>query len=215
MEIRNFRESDRAALERMLRLAFGGSEDWSRRYFDAEKNPRLEPERVFVASENGEVRASTTVLPMEVFVDGTPAPMGGIAAVMTDPAYRRRGYARKLIEESLREMRGNGMHLSMRDPFSHAFYRASGWETACDYILYKLSPAKLPASDEQRRICAFREDYTPALKRIFEEKAARHQMCVRRCEGRWRQMLEADGDEYARDNEAVVFEADGAGVEGY
>ncbi len=206
---------DRDALARMLRLAFGGDERWSREYFDPEKNARLDPDQVLVADENGEVRASTTVLPMEVFVDGTPAPMGGIAAVTTDPAYRRRGYARRLLEANLRDMRRRETHLSMLDPFSHAFYRASGWETASDSILYSLSPKKLPTGDEQRHIRAYREKDAARVREILIEKAARHQACVRRSEGRWRQILGAGGGKRVKENEVVVFAPGGDGVEGY
>lgn len=197
----------------MLRLAFGGSEQWSREYFDPQKNPRLDLEQVMLVEEEGEIRASTTVLPMEVFVDGVPRPMGGIAAVMTDPAYRRRGYAKRLLEENIADMRRRGVHLSMLDPFSHSFYRKLGWETAFDTIHYTLSPKKLPTSDEQRHIRTHRAGDEEGIREIFEAEAVRHQVCLRRGDGRWKKLFSEVGD--ADDGRQLVVHDAGDGAEGY
>src|SRR5215210_8721130 len=101
MELRRYREGDMGALSRLGVAAFGGSvSDWEKN-FDPGQNARLDLDQVHVIEEDGEVRASVTVLPMEVFVDGEPAAMGGVAAVMAHPAYRRRGYAGELMRTSL------------------------------------------------------------------------------------------------------------------
>ena len=111
--------------------------------------------------EDGDVRASAAVLPLEVFVDGRPVPMGGIAAVATDPAYRRRGFAGELMRDVLRTMREREMHLSLLHPFAQVFYRAYGWELATETIAYTLKPTDLPTSSEQRRVRAYREGTCP------------------------------------------------------
>ena len=105
MQIRTYREGDGEALARLMVTAFGGEVAYAREYFDSEQNPRLDPEQVHVIEEDGEVRASTTVLPMEVLVDEKPAAMGGVAAVMVHPAYRRRRYAGDLMRVALGDMR--------------------------------------------------------------------------------------------------------------
>ena len=103
MEIRRYRAEDLEPLARMQMLAFGGSvAEWEKYYA---QSPRVDLDLVFVLEEDGGVRASATVLPLEVFVDGSPAPMGGVAAVATHPAYRRRGYAGEVMRASLRGMR--------------------------------------------------------------------------------------------------------------
>src|SRR3712207_2105707 len=140
-------------------LAFGGSvAAWEKYYAES---PRVDLDLVYVLEEEGEVRASTTVLPLEIFVDGVAAPMGGIAAVATHPAYRRRGYAGELMRATLRGMRERGMHLSMLSPFAHAFYRAYGWELAGEAIAYTLKPTDLPTSSEQRRVRAYVDEDLP------------------------------------------------------
>jgi predicted acetyltransferase len=206
LEIRSYRAEDLGPLARMGMLAFGGSvADWENYYAES---PRVDQELVYVIEEGGEVRATTTVLQLEVFVDGEPAPMGGIAAVNANPAYRRRGYAGELMRAALRGMRERGMHLSMLAPFAHAFYRAYGWELASESIGYSLKPPDLSTSSEQKRVRAYAEDDLPRMMTLLEEKASGHPCCVRRSEGRWREYLGRD------EHEVVVYEVEGR-VEGY
>ena len=209
MEVRGFRDGDRGALARLGSLAFGDQALYWERYFEAGKNPRLDPDRVYVVEEDGEARASATVLPLEVFVDGSPAPMGGVSAVMAHPAYRRRGYAGELVRAVLAEMREKGTHLSMLWPFAHAFYRAYGWELAGEAVEYTLKPTDLPTSPEQRRVRAYREEDLPRLMDLLDGEAAGQALCVRRDERTW--LGRALGGE---GNEAAVYERDGR-VEGY
>ncbi len=117
MKLRGYREEDRGAVARVAATALGGSvEYWEEEYYDPEKNPRLDPEQVYVIEEYGEVRATAAVLPLEVFLEGRIVPMGGIAAVATHAAYRRRGYAGELMQAALRGMRERNVHLSMLHP---------------------------------------------------------------------------------------------------
>ena len=208
MQIRTYREGDGEALARLMVTAFGGDESYARDYFDAAKNSRLDLEQVHVIEEDGEVRASATVLPMEVFVDGRTAAMGGVAAVMAHPAYRRRGYAGDLMRAALGDMRDRGVHLSLLAPFAHAFYRTFGYELVNDIIQYTLKPTDLPTSPLQRNLRAYRDGDLPALMDLMEAEARGHQLCARRDEPYWRQTLAR------KDYEAAVYEA-GDGAEGY
>jgi predicted acetyltransferase len=208
MELRGYREGDAGALARLGVAAFdGGISDWER-YFDPGHNVRLDLEQVHVIEENGEVRASATVLPLESFVEGEPRPMGGISAVMVHPAYRRRGYAGELMHAVLRDMREREVALSLLSPFAHAFYRVFGYELTTEGIEYRLKPADLPTSPEQGHLRAYREEDLPSLMRLYEAEARRHTLSVRRSEGHWR------SDEIWKDRDIAVYERDGA-VEGY
>ncbi|HEX2728582.1 MAG TPA: GNAT family N-acetyltransferase [Rubrobacteraceae bacterium] len=210
MELRKYRVEDRGALARLAKTAFGegGLAGYWESYYDPERNARLDPEQVHIIEEDGEARATATVLPMEVFVDGDPAPMGGVAAVTAHPAYRRRGYAGELMRAALRDMRGRGTHLSMLWPFSHAFYRVYGWELAGESISYTLKPTDLPTSPEQKHVRAYREEDLPRMAEIFEAGTRHYSLCVRRNEDRWRQFLGR------KEQEAAVYEREGR-VEGY
>lgn len=210
MEVRVYRDGDRGALARLGKDAFGedGRPGYWERYYDPARNPRLDPESVYLIEEDGEPRATATVLPMEVFVSGEPVPMGGVAAVSAHPAYRRRGYAGELMRIALRGMRERGTHLSMLWPFAHAFYRVYGWELAGESIKYTLKPTDLPTSPEQRHVRAYRDEDLPRMMGLFEAEASGHDLCVRRSEDRWRQYLGR------KDQEAAVYERGGC-VEGY
>jgi predicted acetyltransferase len=206
LEVRGYRAEDLGALARLGVQAFGGSvPDWEKYYAESS---RVDLDLVYVLEEEGETRATATVLPLEVFVDGSPAPMGGIAAVATHPAYRRRGYAGEVMRASLRGMREREIHLSMLWPFAHLFYRVYGWELAGEAIAYTLKPTDLPTSSEQRHVRAYQEEDLPRLKALLEEEASGYPCCVRRGEGRWREVL-------ARESwGAAIYEREG-GLEGY
>ncbi|MBA2443256.1 MAG: GNAT family N-acetyltransferase [Rubrobacter sp.] len=211
MEVRRYRESDRKALGQVLSLAFGASQAEGEEHFDPEKNRRLDLEQVYVVEEDGKPRATATVLPLEVFVDGEPAPMGGVAAVATHPAYRRKRYAGTLMRALLADLRQGGVRLSMLDPFNHAFYRAHGYELAAEALRYTLKPTELSTSPEQRHVRAYRGEDLPRMTELNEAEAARHPICVRRGEGHWRQFESLDGSE---GRETAVYSRDGV-VEGY
>jgi predicted acetyltransferase len=216
MEIRAYREEDRKALGHLLALAFGGTEAGGERYLDPAHNRRLDPELVYVAEEDGVPRATATELPMQVHVDGRAVPMGGVSAVATHPAYRRKRLAKSLLEAVIHGMRERGVHISMLAPFAHAFYRASGYELAGESIVYDLSPSELPTSPEQSRVRAYRETDLPTIEAMLEAEALQHPLCIRRGESRWREVLNrdpaGDGEDEAR--EAAVYERDGS-LEGY
>ena len=204
MRLRKFEVGDIESLARTMSLAFGGNIPPAERYFDPEENPRLDLEGVYVVEEDGEVRASATVLPLEMFADGRAVPMGGISAVATHPAYRRRGYAGELMRAVLEDMRGRGVHLSLLAPFAHPFYRAYGWELATEGIGYTFKPDELPASKEQRFIRDYRTDDLPEMQRLLETEAARHPCGIRRSGGRWRQIL-FDKEGPYKDLRAAVY----------
>lgn len=208
MEVRGYRAGDEASLARLGAGAFGENSGYWERYYKPGGNARVDLDLVRLIEEDGEVRASAAVLPLEVFVDGRSVPMGGIAAVATDPAYRRRGFAGELMRDVLRTMREQGMHLSALWPFAHAFYRAYGWELAGEAIAYTLKPPDLPTSGEQRRVRSYREEDLPEMMDLLEEEAARLSCCVRRSEGRWRDVLAH------KDWQAAVYEREGR-LEGY
>ena len=209
MELRGYREADRGAVARVAATALGGSvEYWEEEYYDPEKNPRLNPEQVYVVEEDGEIRATTAVLPLEVFLEGRTVPMGGIAAVATHPAYRRRGYAGELMQAALRGMRERNIHLSMLHPFAHSYYRRYGWELATEAISYDLKPTDLPTSPEQKRVRAYQNRDLPWMMTLLEGEASRHPLFVHRGEGRWRQIF-ARGE-----REAAIYDVEGR-IEGY
>ncbi len=161
MALREYREEGRRAVARLAAGSLGGSVEGWEEHYDPEKNPRLDPEQVYVVEEDGDIRALAAVPPLEVFVDGEPVSMGGIADVATHPAYRRRGYAGELVRAALGGMWERGVHLSMLHHFAHAFYRRYGWELATEAISYRLKLTDLSTSAGQKRVRAYRDEDLP------------------------------------------------------
>lgn len=213
MRLRKFENKDLEALGPLMALAFGAGISSAERYFDEEWNPRIDLGQVYIVEEDGQARASVTVLPFEMYVDGKAAPMGGISAVATHPSYRRRGYAGELMRTVLEDMRGRGMHLSLLAPFAHVFYRAYGWELATEGIGYTLKPSELPTSKEQSFIRDYLEDDLPNLMSLLDKEAARHSCGVRRNEGRWREILFSEDGRF-KGLHVAVYEKENE-VEGY
>jgi predicted acetyltransferase len=208
LELRRYREGDVDALARLAVAAFDSSvSDWEE-VFDPEHNARLDLQQVHVIEEDGEARASATVLPLESFVEGVPRPMGGISAVMVHPAYRRRGYAGKLMRAVLRDMRERDVALSLLSPFAHAFYRVFGYELVSEAIEYRLKPSDLSTSPEQGHLRDYREGDLPSLMEVYEAEARRHTLSVRRSRRHWEEIL-AGKDRYV-----AVYQRNGE-VEGY
>jgi len=208
MQIRTYREGDGEALARLMVAAFGDEVAYAREYFDPKQNPRLDPEQVHVIEDDGEARASVTVLPMEVLVDEKPVAMGGVAAVMVHPAYRRRRYAGDLMRVALGDMRDRGINISLLDPFAHAFYRSFGYELATEVVEYTLKPTDLPTDPGQSNLRAYREEDLPAMMALLEAASRGHQLCALRGEAFWRKTLGR------KDHETAVYDA-GDGVDGY
>ena len=208
MEVRGYRAGDEASLARLGAGAFRENDGYWKEYYKPGGNGRVDLELVRLIEEDGDIRASAAILPLEVFVDGRPVPVGGIAAVATDPAYRRRGFAGELMRDVLRTMREREMHLSLLYPFAQVFYRAYGWELATETIAYTLKPTDLPTSSEQRRIRAYREGDLHEMMDLLEGEAAGRSCCVRRSEGRWRSLVSR------KDWQAAVYEREGR-LEGY
>lgn len=208
MELRRYRDGDGDALARLGVAAFDTSvSDWAE-MFDPGRNARLDLEQVHVIEEDGEARASATVLPLESFVEGVPRPMGGISAVMVHPAYRRRGYAGELMRAVLRDMRERDVALSLLSPFAHAFYRVFGYELATEAIDYRLTPSDLSTSPEQGHLKDYREGDLSSLMEVHEAEMRRHTLSVRRSGSHWEEIL-AEKDRYV-----AVYQR-GDEVEGY
>lgn len=67
----------------------------------------------------------------------------GIAAVMTHPVQRRKGYVKKLMIDLLNKSYTDGYEVSALWPFNHEFYRRFGYGSAERLIDYKIKPSNI------------------------------------------------------------------------
>ena len=88
--------------------------------------------------------STLTVIPYPAHFDGHPMLMMGIGGVSTLPQHRRRGGVRACFERALPDMYEQGASFSYLYPFSTAYYRKFGYETACEQNRFKLLLSGLP-----------------------------------------------------------------------
>jgi predicted acetyltransferase len=84
------------------------------------------------------------VLPLNININGSIYPMGGISFVAVYPENRHSGIMANLLNYSLEKMREDGQFVSVLEPFSISFYRHFGWEPFFDRLDYSIPADKFP-----------------------------------------------------------------------
>ena len=92
---------------------------------------------------DGKIMARILNYRFDCRLDGQWAASGGIGAVSTLPEYRNSGAVRAIFEKLIPDAYRNGEVFSTLYPFSHAFYRKFGYETACWRNDYEFAPSVL------------------------------------------------------------------------
>lgn len=124
------RPDDAEPLLGVLCAAFGLDCEAARPLFYQDPYFDLSRKWVLTTPQGGLV-ACLTVIPSTLIVRGVALPTGGIAGVATHPSHQGRGYASHLLAETVKALAGEGAFpLSALFPYSEAFYRRLGWETA-------------------------------------------------------------------------------------
>jgi predicted acetyltransferase len=139
MKIRPIKKSEFDELKRISKQAFVLNEEridrWFTKDFDLSRTRAL-----FV---DGRMQSVLEIIPFQVWFNDKKMPMGGISGVASPPESRRKGYVRKLMEYSLKDMKERGFPISTLYPFSFDFYRKFGWEHASDWRVYSFDPKDL------------------------------------------------------------------------
>jgi predicted acetyltransferase len=136
IEIREAREEDRESVVRVLWKSFESTtpyedflkQEWIKRWNNPEKE-----NYAYVAVDGGKVVSSLsffTTAEQEQIIRGAPVRFGGVWAVATDPAYRKRGLVRKIFDISLPRMHDENAPLSILDPFYRPFYEKFSYALA-------------------------------------------------------------------------------------
>jgi predicted acetyltransferase len=110
-------------LARMISLAFGGPLEGAKEWLS-----KHSPAELRALREAGTVRAMLRRIPMGLFVNDRPVAMLGIAGVAVAPEDRGRGYARRMMQELMREAWSEGWALSGLYASTVTLYRQVGYE---------------------------------------------------------------------------------------
>ncbi|WP_077324010.1 GNAT family N-acetyltransferase [Virgibacillus siamensis] len=122
---------------------------------------------------NDELAAKLHLIPLTCYINGKVFEMGGISAVATWPEYRRQGAVKELLHHALNYMKEHGQTISFLHPFSFAFYRKYGWETAFVEKHYSIPLAKLKRQWDTNGYVRRAEDDIGLLHDVYTAHARR------------------------------------------
>ncbi|GLC88485.1 GNAT family N-acetyltransferase [Lysinibacillus piscis] len=141
MEIKLVEEKDYQQIHQLRDYCFPN------KYTDARRKDFhhwVEHSTTLGAYDGNKVVGQVLVLPLNMTIHGENYEMGGIGFVASYPEYRQQGIVKKLMMESLRQMRQNGQTVSVLAPFSVSFYRYFGWELFFDKLHYSIPQTLFP-----------------------------------------------------------------------
>lgn len=157
-------------------------------YDSHEETPGMLGRKVGVF-EAGELRAVCIHHDFSARVREDWLPMAGLAAVATPPEHRREGLGQTLVEDALRQWRGE-YPLAALWPFDHAYYRQFGWALSNTAVRYACPPAALAparrAGGAARRV---EPDDWRRLQDVHEAHGADRNLTLRRDEEWWRRRV--------------------------
>ncbi|MDR2888462.1 MAG: GNAT family N-acetyltransferase [Lachnospiraceae bacterium] len=130
--------------------------------------------------------------PMPINFDGQDATMTGIGGVATLPQYRRRGCIRACFVKALPDMYEKGIAFSYLYPFSTAYYRKFGYETAVERIGYEVLLDAISA-DRVSGSCYLCEPGGPVSMKVAQ---ADIQAIYRDWQSRYNLMVDNDDSEF-------------------
>ncbi|MFP7495242.1 GNAT family N-acetyltransferase [Terribacillus saccharophilus] len=153
-------------------------------------------QQLYGIKENGKLAAKLHMLPLAIRLGEQTIPMGGIAGVATYPEYRRNGYIKQLLSDTLYLMREQGMLVSMLHPFYVDFYRRFGYELFADRTIYTLKKKDLvrmaPVDGTIERVK--KEEHSQLIEDMYTTYAATYSGMLARESSWWQQRFYGDHD---------------------
>lgn len=147
--------------------------------------------RSIVVCENDEIAAHGRSYDFQMFLRGVPIRVGGIADLATFSEFRRKGYAKlivqKLLQNDFEEKRG----AAILYPFLTKFYQELGWETVGTDLTIYFDPGIINASrpPENIKLAPFKESDIPEVMEFYENVAKKKYSLLVRSQEYWSTVL--------------------------
>lgn len=171
MIIRRLKPSEAEQAVRMSEFAFQYElTDTERRMRMADMNPS----DTWVAEEKDDLLSKLTILPLQIFLHGTPVSAGGVSGVATWPEYRRKGLVTLLLHHALEDMRNSGKILSLLYPFSISFYRHFGWELFADQEVINMERHQFPKRESHEGVCRRLTENKEIIASVYRQWAEKY-----------------------------------------
>lgn len=156
----------------------------------ASRRAQFRSEEKWGAFEDDQLMAQLTLLPLAIYINGRPIPMGGIAGVGTWPEYRRQGLVSKLLQHTLEIMRRDGQMISLLHPFEFDFYRKFGWEMFSEQRRYTIASNLLPKRVQvPGTVIRLTQPDTMLLSTVYEQYARRYNGMLSRNPQWWEERI--------------------------
>lgn len=172
LEIRPYREEERAAFNRVPQIVFGNYT--GQLPGDDGGIGVILPEWSLCAFEDGELATTYGAFPLVMRLNGAKAPVAGVTVVGTLPQFRRRGHLRKIMEIDFQRRYEQRM-----EPIAGllasiaAIYQRYGYAVCSTAVRYSIDPRwvslapTVPAAEGTWREAS--KDELPLLDRIYRE----------------------------------------------
>lgn len=155
---------------------------------------RVGRENMRVVRDQGRAVGGLGLLPMGQWFGGRAVSMAGVSAVCIAAEHRGRGFARRLIQEAVREMRARGFALSALYPATQPLYRSAGYEHAGARYEVSVSCRALDLHEHSQIVRKALPEDEPALRAAYRENASRSPGWLDRGECVWRGVRDSRGE---------------------
>jgi len=93
--------------------------------------------------EESNLKAAAGSYKFQIFIRNQILDCAGVANVMTDPIFRRKGYVNELMNRILLDKKNQGYPIAALWPFDHEFYRKYGFDSGEKTITFKFKPSDI------------------------------------------------------------------------
>lgn len=211
-EIRNLKTDDLDQYNTLLRYAFQVTEQdlaetgWHGDEIKQSKFPVLERADVLGCFDGETLISQFAVYPLKMNIYGSVFQIGFVTSVCTYPEYSGHGIMKRLMIQSLTNMRHKGQSFALLYPYSIPLYHKLGWEIVSNKISYTIKdrqiPAKATAPGYIRRV----DWENPDFMNLHTSFCSVTHGCLFRNKLAWEEYWRWDEDDT---NVAVYYSADG------
>jgi len=198
-------DSDLEEFAPLVAWAFGGGVPWSLKWLRGAGLPAVR-----LLRDEGRLHAGLCEIPMGQWFGGARVDMLGIAGVSVEPESRGRGFAKRLMLETLEQARARGVALSTLYPATVTLYRKVGYELAGNRYRYTAPLARLPTFKSELTIEPLTASHEGEVEAMYRELAREQPGYLDRGSYIWNRVKNPDG-EPAR---GVIVQG-ARGIEGY
>ncbi|MEC2864214.1 GNAT family N-acetyltransferase [Bacillus thuringiensis] len=153
-----------------------------------------ESHEIYGIMEGEDLAAKLHLIPFHIYIGKEKFKMGGVAGVATYPEYRRSGYVKELLQDSLQTMKKDGYTVSMLHPFAVSFYRKYGWELCANLVTCHMTKSDLVMEKQVNgTVKRFnKENHPEEVEKLYEVFAERFSGMLVREKNWWLQAVYDD-----------------------